>query len=145
METPVELSEEELDAKLLKQLKMNGVVNSDPYVVEKLDSEMEDKSDIIPVERKKDGSFSARSSILEAGDLQTVSEYVSRKIAAIGREILDGKIALNPYEKGQETACTWCAYRRVCGFEPSMPGCEKRSLEGMSGQDALEKMRRNGE
>lgn len=145
VETPVELTEEELDAKLLKQLKMNGVVNSDPYVVEKLDSEMEDKSDIIPVERKKDGSFSARSSILEEGDLQTVSEYVSRKIAAIGREILDGKIALNPYEKGQETACTWCAYRRVCGFEPSMPGCGKRSLEGMSGQDALEKMRRNGE
>ena len=106
---------------------------------------MEVKSDIIPVERKKDGSFSARSSILEAGDLQTVSEYVSRKIAAIGREILDGKIALNPYEKGQETACTWCAYRRVCGFEASMPGCGKRSLEGMSGQDALEKMRRNGE
>lgn len=145
VETPVELTEEELDAKLLKQLKMNGVVNSDPYVVEKLDSEMEDKSDIIPVERKKDGSFSARSSILEAGDLQTVSEYASRKIAAIGREILDGKIALNPYEKGQETACTWCAYRRVCGFEASMPGCGKRSLEGMSGQDALEKMRRNGE
>ncbi len=140
VETPVELSDEELDQEIQKQLRMSGVVNSDPYIVEKLDGEMEDKSDVIPVERKKDGSFSARSAVLDGEDLKTVSDYVSRKIAEIGREILDGKISLNPYEKGADNACTWCAFKKVCGFEAAMPGCEKRSLENMSREEALERM-----
>lgn len=141
VETAVELTDEEIDEQLMKQLRMHGVVNSDPYIVEKLDGEMEDKSDVIPVERKKDGTFSARSSVLNEEDLQTVSDYVSKKIAEIGREILDGTISLNPYEKGNEDACTWCAYRKVCGFEPAMPGCEKRSLEPLDKEEALARMK----
>lgn len=140
VETPVELTEEEINEQITRQLRMNGVVSSEPGIVERLDGEMEDKSDVIPVERKKDGSFSARSSVLSREELKTVSDYVSKKMAGIGREILDGSISLNPYETGSEEACTWCAFKRVCGFEASMPGCEKRKLEAMDGADALEKM-----
>ena len=95
---------------------------------------------MIPVERKKDGSFSARSSVLSGEELRTVSDYVSRKIAEIGREILDGTISLNPYEKGSEEACTYCTYKKVCGFEPAMPGCTKRRLEDMDREEALKRM-----
>ncbi len=140
VETPVELSPEEIDEQIRKQLRMHGVVNSSPEIVNLLDREMEDKSDVIPVERKKDGSFSARSSVLSDGELKTVSEYVSHKIAQIGREILDGTISLNPYEKGNQEACTYCTYKRVCGFEPAMPGCSKRRLEDMGREEALERM-----
>lgn len=141
VETPVELTEEEINGEILRQLRMNGVVSSEPGIAERLDGEMGDRSDVIPVERKKDGSFSARSSVLSREELQTLSDYVSKKVAGIGREILDGSISLNPYEMGSEEACTWCAYRRVCGFEASMPGCEKRKLEALENSEALEKMR----
>ena len=140
VETPVELTEEELQQQIAAQLRMSGVVSSEPGVVERLDGDMEDKSDVIPVERKKDGSFSARSSVLTGEQLKTVSEYVTKKIAGIGREILDGKISLNPYEKGSEEACKYCAYKHVCGFEAAMPGCEKRALEDIGAEEALEKM-----
>lgn len=73
-----------------------------------------------------------------------MSDYVSRKVAGIGREILDGSISLNPYEMGSQEACTWCAFKRVCGFEPSMPGCEKRKLGELSKAEALEQMREEG-
>jgi len=53
---------------------------------------------------------------------------------------LDGAISLNPYEKGSEEACTYCAYKKVCGFEPAMPGCEKRKLEDMDREEALRRM-----
>lgn len=142
VETSAELTDEEIDEQIMRQLRMRGVVNSDPSIVEKLDGEMRDKSDVIPVERRKDGAFSARSSVLDAADLQAVSDYVSKKIAGIGREILDGSISLNPYEKGNEEACTWCAYKKVCGFEPAMPGCEKRSLEALDKAEALERIRK---
>jgi ATP-dependent helicase/nuclease subunit B len=101
---------------------------------------MEDRSDVIPVEKKKDGTFSARSSVLAGEDLRTVSDYVNKKIAGIGREILDGRISLNPCEKGNENACTWCAYKRVCGFEPAIAGYEKRSLEELGKSEALARM-----
>lgn len=140
VETPVELTEEELEEEIGKQLRMHGVVNSAPGIVELLDRDMEARSDVIPVERKKDGTFSARSSVLSDEELRTVSDYVSRKVAEIGREILDGTISLNPYEKGSEEACTYCAYKKVCGFEPAMPGCEKRRLQDMDREEALRRM-----
>ncbi|MGN0167012.1 MAG: PD-(D/E)XK nuclease family protein [Acetatifactor sp.] len=140
VETPTELTEEEINEQIARQLRMNGVVSSEPGIVERLDGEMGDKSDVIPVERKKDGSFSARSSVLSREDLKTVSDYVSKKVVGIGREILDGTISLNPYEMGSEEACTWCAYKKVCGFEPSMPGCEKRKLEDMGSEEVLARM-----
>lgn len=141
VETPVELTEEEIGEQIARQLRMNGVVSSEPGIAERLDGEMKDKSDVIPVERKKDGTFSARSSVLSREDLKTVSDYVSKKVADIGREILDGVISLNPYEMGSEEACAWCAYKKVCGFESSMPGCEKRKLREIHAEDALEGMR----
>ncbi|SOY29893.1 ATP-dependent helicase/deoxyribonuclease subunit B [Acetatifactor muris] len=140
VETAVELSPEEINREITRQLRMNGVVNSAPEIVELLDHVMEDKSDVIPVERKKDGSLSSRSSVLSGRELKTVSDYVSRKIVRIGREILDGQISLNPYEKGSEEACTYCAFKRVCGFEPALPGCEKRRLEDMNREEVLRRM-----
>ena len=104
IETPVELTQEQINEEILTKLRMNGVVNSDPAVVERLDRFLQDKSKVIPVEKKKDGSFSARSGILSREELHVVSAYVDTKIRQIGREILDGKIAANPYEKGNEEA-----------------------------------------
>lgn len=142
IETPVELTDEQINEQILTKLRMNGVVNSDPEVVERLDRYMQDKSVVIPVEKKKDGSFSARSGILSREEMQMVSSYVDHKIRDIGREILDGKIAANPYEKGSEEACTYCAYKKVCGFDTSIPGYEKRQLEEDDKQELLQRMRK---
>lgn len=140
IETPVELTQEQINEEILAKLRMNGVVNSDPAVVERLDRFLQDKSKVIPVEKKKDGSFSARSGILSREELQVVSAYVDTKIRQIGREILDGKIAANPYEKGNEEACTYCAYKKVCGFDGSIPGYEKRQLEDLDKQTLMQRM-----
>lgn len=140
IETPVELTQEQINEEILTKLRMNGVVNSDPAVVERLDRFLQDKSKVIPVEKKKDGSFSARSGILSREELQVVSSYVDTKIREIGREILDGKIAANPYEKGNEEACTYCAYKKVCGFDGSIPGYEKRQLEDLDKQTLMQRM-----
>ena len=145
IETPVELTQEQINEEILTKLRMNGVVNSDPAVVERLDRFLQDKSKVIPVEKKKDGSFSARSGVLSREELQVVSAYVDTKIREIGREILDGKIAANPYEKGNEEACTYCAYKKVCGFDGSIPGYEKRQLEDLDKQTLMQRMQETTE
>ena len=124
-----ELSEEELGQMIERALRTKGIVNDDPEVVRLLDGTFTDKSDAIPVERKKDGTYGARSKIMSRENLDMVSRFVSRKLAALGKEILEGNVALNPYERGDETACTYCPYGKVCGFDKAVPGCEKRALK----------------
>lgn len=141
IETPVELTDEEINEQIMGKLRMNGVVNGEETIVKRLDAFMGTKSDVIPVEKKKDGSFSARSSIMSSEELHLISDYVSRKVRTIGQEILEGRIDRNPYEKGREQACTYCSYRKVCGFDPSIPGNERRELKDMNSSEALEKMR----
>ncbi len=145
VESAVELTPEEIDGQIAKLLRMNGVVNAEPDIIRRLDAGLTDRSDVIPVERKRDGGFSARSCVMTEEELRTVSGYVSRKIAKIGREILDGRITLDPYEKGDEEACTYCPYRKVCGFEPAIPGCAKRKLEDLDRETALKKMQEQQE
>lgn len=145
LETPVELSQEEINEQLLGKLRMDGVVNGEEDIVAKLDRYMGSRSDVIPVEKKKDGTYTARSSVMTGEELKIISDYVNVKVRSIGREILDGQIALNPYEKGASVSCTYCAYRKVCGFDPAIPGYEMRELEDMDREEALAQMRKAAE
>jgi len=140
-----ELSPEEINGRILQELKMTGVVNDNDEAVRMLDSEFTVKSDILPLERKRDGSFSAASSVISREDMQTVSNYVNHKIRSLGREILDGTISVNPCELGAEKACTYCAYKHVCGFDAGAAGYQPRKLEKMKAEEVLEKMREETE
>ncbi len=135
------MTPEQINAKLLQELKMTGMVNQNDEAVRLLDSEFTDKSDILPLERKKDGSFSAYSSVINEEDMRTVSNYVNHKIRQIGTEILDGTISVNPYEQGSSQACAYCAYRSVCGYDGRIAGYETRRLPKLSADDALSRMR----
>ena len=136
-----ELTPEEINASLLEQLRAGGVVNSDGEIARRLDGEAVAKSDVIPVEYKKDGSFSARSSVLSGEELAEISSFVGRKVRALGREILDGNIALNPYENGAESACTYCSFQGVCGFHEGLAGCTQRRLKEMDKEEVMERIR----
>ncbi len=135
-----ELSPEEIEEQILAKLKMNGIVNEEEKIVRLLDQTFETKSDIIPVEKKKDGSFSARSSVMSSEELKQVSAYVNQKIYGIGTRILQGNIEVNPYEKGTENACTYCSYKAVCGFDEKIDGYRRRKLAGMTQKEAMEKI-----
>ena len=136
-----ELSPEEINERLQKELRMTGVVSDKPEVIGLLDKEFSDKSLIVPVERKKDGSFSASSSVISKEDYQVVSDFVNRKIKETGKAILEGNIAINPCEQGNYQACTYCDYKAVCGFDEKIPGYECRILPTLPDDELLAKMR----
>lgn len=136
-----ELSPEEINSRILQELKMTGMVNKNDEAVRMLDGEFTGKSDILPLERKKDGSFSTVSSVISEEDMRMVSDYVNHKIRSLGREILDGTISVNPCEFGAEKACTYCVYKHVCGYEAGAAGYRPRKLAKLKAEEALEKMR----
>lgn len=140
VESQVELSPREVNEQILEKLRMNGVVCGEEDIIRRLDREMGDRSDVIPVEKKKDGSYSARSSVMSSRELEVVSAYVTHKVRQIGREVLEGHMEVNPYEKGSSEACTYCAYKNVCGFDPGIPGYHKRQLKELDRQDIFQGM-----
>ncbi len=138
IETKAVLSPEELNDKIVEELRTTGVVNGSLDMIQQLDQELSGKSQVVPVELKKDGSLSSKSKTLDGDQLQMVSQFVSQKVKEAGKKILSGEISVNPYEDGQKNACTYCAYQGVCGFDPSIKGYEKRDISGMSAEDAME-------
>lgn len=142
IETAEESSEEEINRQILKALRTTGVINSSEDVISGLDSQFTDKSDVVPVERNKNGSFSARSGVMEEQDFKAVSAFVSRKIKQAGQQILQGNIALNPYEQGNKSACDFCAYKKVCGFDRKIDGFSMRELENLKDDEALLRIRK---
>lgn len=141
-----ELSPEQVNDQLLKELRMNGLVNDSEEVIGLLDGSFATKSSIIPVERKSDGSLSARSSVVNRQDYEVISNYVNQKMHQFGTEILQGNIEVNPCEQGNTESCTYCTFREICAFDGKIPGFEKRKPgHGMDAlkdeQDIIEKMR----
>ena len=142
-----ELSPEQVNDQLLKELRMNGLVNDSEEVIGLLDGSFATKSSIIPVERKSDGSLSARSSVVKRQDYEVISNYVNQKMHQFGTEILQGNIEVNPCEQGNTESCTYCTFREICAFDGKIPGFEKRKPgHGMDvlkdEQDIIEKMRK---
>ncbi len=135
------LTPEELNKKLLQELKMTGMVNSDDKVVSLLDKDFVDKSDILPLERKKDGSFSTYSSVINGDEMTTVSDYVNLKIKELGNEIVNGTVSVNPCENDGERTCAYCSYKSICGFDSEIYGYKARKFDKLSGKEALERMK----
>jgi len=135
------MTDEQINAQIIKALRTTGVVSADPEAVLGLDGSFDERSDVIPVERKKDGSFSARSHVLSPEDFVSLTAFANKKIRAAGQKILEGDITVNPYEQGDQNACAYCAYKKVCGFDPGLTGFEMRKLEDLKDDEALMRIR----
>lgn len=137
------LSEEEIDAELKKELRMRGIVNADEGIIGMMDTGIASggRSDVIPAQMKADGSVAASSHAYGTDVLRTISNYVNLKIRELSKEILAGSIARNPYEYKEQSACSYCPYKEVCGFDERLPGCEKRSIGTPKEEWLLEQMK----
>ncbi len=143
-------SEEAIDQLLLKELRMNGLVNKEEHVISLLDRAFgtadalspSTKSWVIPVETVKDGSLGKRSSVASDQEFQLMGNYVREKIAKEGQEILDGNIAIYPYRQGDKNACKYCAYQAVCNFDTKLPGNQFRNLKKLGNDQVWKEMER---
>ena len=131
-------SEEALNQRLLKQLRMNGLASADPEILKRLDKGLEEKgvsSNSIPVSINKSGGLSKTSSAVDEEHFELVSGYVKHKIQEIGQRILKGEASVSPYEMGQRNACQYCPYQGACGFDEKKEGCGYRRLAQVKSEE----------
>lgn len=140
---PVE-SEEETNADILKALRMNGLVNGDREALAHLDNRLGEEatvdSDVVPISIKNEAIVERRSQAAGEEKFRVLGAYVNRKMKHMGREILDGNIAASPYKNGQKTACDYCPYHSVCGFDLKTDGYQFRRFDKLSPEEIWGKM-----
>ncbi|MFB4212334.1 helicase-exonuclease AddAB subunit AddB [Shouchella sp. JSM 1781072] len=143
LHNPVLEEDKNEDEQRLKAFQLNGWMKNDYGVAELFDKSFveKNKSNVVPVEFKKDGSFHSRSKVLTDDQFQTLFTYTEQKIVDIGNEIVSGKTIVAPYQKENgQIACTYCPMQAVCQFDPSLPGFHYNELVKRKNSDALVEM-----
>ncbi len=157
------VSEDELFRKRIQTHKMNGFLNSDEDNLrafdEKIYSPADDsfsgKSPVVSLSVKNDGtpSDTNRKVCLSSEDINMLSSLVRKNIIDSGEAIMKGQFYvspyLKPYEKGTDsqmkTACKFCPYSSICGFEDGKDGNSYRMLYKIGLDDIREKQKKDGE
>jgi ATP-dependent helicase/nuclease subunit B len=68
---------------------------------------------------KKDGEPMANNTdLMQSEPFRQLLDNVEEQLKRMGREIYNGEIGLNPFQKGKERACDKCDYQGICRFDP---------------------------
>lgn len=119
----------------MKKLRMDGLVNSSLDVVRHMDREIERESDVIPVALKDGLIQESRSSVAGGKRFAHLTDFVNESLKNMGEEIMEGKTAVNPYKQGNRTACDYCPYHSVCGFDLKTAGFGFRRFRPMKAEE----------
>ena len=140
-------SREEYLLRRMKEMKPSGVALDDPDAIASYDRNIRltGESPVIGVKYTKEGKISSRKSrhlpVVDLDGMRTIGSYALRKAGEAGAAMLEGEAAVNPYRMGTETACAYCPYRSVCGYDEKIPGFRMRNLSTFDGGDAVCRMR----
>ena len=67
--------------------------------------------------------------VLSEEEYDALQEELRQKLCTIAQDILDGRVDASPIRQSADyTACSYCPYRNVCGFDVRIPGYEYREL-----------------
>ncbi|SHE75245.1 helicase-exonuclease AddAB subunit AddB [Clostridium fallax] len=136
IKSDIDLSDEEIKEKILKKLKMNGLLLKDADVVRSMDNSIESISLIIPASFNKDGSFSKRSSVITEEDFLVLRKYVNDKMIELCNEMLSGKIKIEPTKDGDFSYCSYCDYGCICQFDTGIKE-NKYNIIGKKSDDEI--------
>lgn len=138
------LTKEEIEDRIRKQFKMQGLILADIDVVKMMDTNLETgSSDIIPAYVGKEGTLSTtRSSSVNRKQFEYLQKYTNKIIKQISGEILSGNIDINPYynTKNKKTPCDYCAYKSVCNFNGTDGGNGYNYIASAEKEAVLEMM-----
>jgi len=134
------VEKEDIDRAILKKLRMDGLVNSEQEVISLMDREIGKASDVIPVAVKDGLIQEAKSSVANRERFAALEAFVGNKLKEGGLEILSGRVGIRPYKQGNRTACDYCPYHGVCGFDSRIQGFDYRKLKSRKPEELWEEI-----
>ncbi|MDO5111331.1 MAG: PD-(D/E)XK nuclease family protein [Clostridia bacterium] len=119
---------EPLEETLLKALRLRGITLSDERVERATD---EEGAGILP----------PRSGRVDAGVMRRVMAHADKMSRDTASRLLSGDAAALPARRraGGRTACQYCDYASVCGFDRKLPNSRCNNIESMNDREFMEK------
>jgi len=134
------ISEEEIENEIMKQLRMKGLLLADVKLIKGMDSQIDGDSLIIPARINKDGSLGRSSSAATMKQFEALTRHVKEILKKLGQDMLSGKVDISPYKHKNNTSCTYCRYSSVCQFDPSLKENKYRYLRDLKDDEAWQQI-----
>lgn len=114
-----EMTPEAIEKKIAEALKLDGLVVGGVEMAMKMDVSLEEenKSDVIPFSLKADGSPAKAASCLDIETFNALRKHVKALLTKICEDMVQGRVAIEPYRCGGATACDYCEYKGICQFD----------------------------
>jgi len=138
------ISKEEVEESIRKNFRMKGLIVADVKIIKMNDNSLESgSSKLVPAAITSSGTVNTlRTNGVNSEEFQILQNYIYKTIKDISKEILSGKIDINPYYKKGKTPCDFCEYKAICGFDPKLKGNNYNYIDQKSKDDIILKMKR---
>ena len=138
------ISEEQIEEEIRKNFKMKGLILADIKVIKMHDKHLETgTSKLVPATLTKSGDISeGKTNGVDKEQFKILQDYIYKTIKQISKEILNGNIALKPYNKNGKKPCEYCSYKAICGFNPRLCGNNYNYIDKKTKDDIILKMKK---
>ncbi|MGL4762590.1 MAG: helicase-exonuclease AddAB subunit AddB [Sarcina sp.] len=131
IKSKVELSEEEIEKKILEELRFDGLLLNEAKVVRSMDTEFEEgeSSVVIPAKMNKGGALGKNDKLITQKQFDILRDYVNGKVVELCSDMIGGNIALEPYDTDKEYLYENSPYAHIFQFDTTIPGNKYKKLE----------------
>ncbi len=136
------ITEEEIEEEIRKHFKMKGLILADVKVIKMQDKNLQSgTSKIIPAGITTSGAINKRDTNgVSKEEFEILQKYIGNIIKQIGKEILQGKIDLKPYNHKGKTPCKYCEYHSICGFDSKNNTNQYQYIGNLAKDEVIEKV-----
>ena len=127
IEHTVGMSPEDIEKERAKRFRLSGLLLEDVEIAKALEKDA--KGEIIPASLKRDGDFTATSSVATGEEFDLLRNHIVEMIRKLGKEILKGKVSALPYQLDNKQPCEYCKYLSICQFDVSQKDNAYEKLE----------------
>lgn len=128
-------TEEEVEAAILRKLKMKGLLLADVKLIREMDRTIDGSSMILPATVNKGDVLGRNTSGATMDQFKSLRVYVKRLLKGMCAELMRGNVAIRPCRKKGFTACANCSFLSVCQFDPSLGENGYRLLHDKKDED----------
>ncbi|MDL4842860.1 helicase-exonuclease AddAB subunit AddB [Aquibacillus rhizosphaerae] len=140
------LEDSAIDKEIFKKFKMQGLLVENEQIVKMMDTGLDTgSSQIVPAGLKKNGEFRSGSNTAQTETFGYLQGYIRDLMKQAGMDITNGAVHLNPFQQKQQTACTFCSFRSVCQFDPTLEENNYRKLQDLKDEEIIESIVRREE
>ncbi len=124
---------------LVNAFRLRGLTLSDPQALHATEHVLQGSSRVLQNVKSVSGQVSG--SVCTPAELSVMSEKVREISASTADRILSGDISIRP----TESACDYCRYSGICGFDQTRSGCRLRKPERLKRDQFFDLIRKEND